>query len=240
MRYFLITAGILLLTLESHSQTVEPSSGVEKRMLQLEFESLYLVEKEETAQVDSWSIPSVLMRYGLTNSVEMQVNVPVLREAIYEDQRMVSSRTFFDKVQAGFSAKLWQQNGILPEAAIMVRALIPVYNYDTSDVGRLLALNMSNKLTDMLSLNYNLGWVHDDDEDSGYYIMNLSCDISPKVHSFVEFFGSTFNGLEMNHNINTGIGFNMGDSFCLDLSVAKGLNSNMLFFGGVFTYQLSI
>jgi len=235
-----MTLALLLCALAVYAQTVEPSSAVQKRMLQLEFESLYLIEKQEAEQVNSWSIPSVLARYGLNNSVEVQVNVPLLREAVYEDQRMVNSRTFLDKVQTGVSVNLWKESGMLPEAAVMARALIPVYAYDNSEVGLLLALNMSNRLSEDLSLNYNLGLVSEESEESGYYIFNLSWNISSKVHSFVEFFGSTFNGTEITHNLNTGIGFNLGNSFCLDLSVAQGLNQNMLFYGGIFTYQLNI
>ena len=222
------------------AQTVEPSMAVEKRMLQLELESLYLIEKEAPEKINSWSIPSVLMRYGLTTSIELQINVPILREAIYQEDRMVSSRTFLDKVQLGLSANLWKEKGVLPETAIMIRALIPVYNNSNNNVGRLVALNMSNSLTDAVSLNYNFGWVSDEGEDSGYYIVNLAWDISSRVHTFIELFGSTYRGFEMTHNINTGIGFNMGNSFCIDLSVANGLNQDMFYFGGVLTYQLNL
>lgn len=231
--YFIFIRSVL-------AQTVEPSMAVEKRMLQLEFESLYLVEKEAVEKINSWSIPSVLMRYGVTTSIELQANVPLLREAIYQEDIMVSSRTFLDKVQLGLSANLWKEKGVLPETAIMIRALIPVYDNSNNDVGRLVALNMSNSLTDAVSLNYNFGWVSDEGEDSGYYIANLAWDISSRVHTFVELFGSTYRGFEMTHNINTGIGFNMGNSFCIDLSVANGLNQDMFYFGGVLTYQLNL
>ena len=231
--YFIFIRSVL-------AQTVEPSMAVEKRMLQLEFESLYLVEKEAVEKINSWSIPSVLMRYGVTTSIELQANVPLLREAIYQEDIMVSSRTFLDKVQLGLSANLWKEKGVLPETAIMIRALIPVYDNSNNDVGRLVALNMSNSLTDAVSLNYNFGWVPDEGEDSAYYIANLAWDTSSRVHTFIELFGSTYRGFEMTHNINTGIGFNMGNSFCIDLSVANGLNQDMFYFGGVLTYQLNL
>jgi hypothetical protein len=230
---------LLMFSIPVNSQTVEPSSGVDPRTLQLEFESLYLVEREQSEQVSSWSIPSVLTRYGLSRSVEVQFNVPLLREAVYEQERMVSSRTFFDKVQAGVAVNLWREKGWLPEAALMARALIPVYEFDTSEVGSVLSLNLSNRLTESLSLNYNLGWIYEE-EPSGYYITNLSWEISDRMHSFVELFGSTNFPGPMTHCINAGIGFNFADSFCLDLSMASGLNCDMMFFGGIFTYQLNI
>ena len=230
---------VLILCCAVYSQTVEPSAGVDHRTLQLEFESLYLVERERSEEVSSWSIPSVLTRYGISNSIELQLNVPLMREAIYEQERMVSSRTFFDKVQAGLAVSLWEENGWLPEAALMARALIPVYEFDTGDLGSVLSLNLSNSITQSLSLNYNLGWIHDA-ENSGYYIANLSWEVSDRVHSFVELFGSTSFPEPVKHCLNAGVGFNFGDSFCLDLSVANGLNCDMMFFGGIFTYQLNI
>lgn len=240
MRILISTLVSLFLCLSICGQTVESSAGIQKRMLQLEFESMYLIEKEQAELVNSWSIPSVLARYGLNHSIELQFNVPLLREAVYDEELMVSSRTFLDKVQAGVSVNLWKENGMLPEAAIMARALIPVYEYDTSEVGTLVSLNMSNNLADSWSLSYNIGWISEEGENSGYYIANLSWDISSKLHSFVEFFGSTAIFDQMTHSINTGIGFNLGDSICLDLSVANGLNHEMMFFGGIFTYQLNL
>lgn len=227
----------LLYTISLSAQTVEPSRGMERSRLQLEFESLFLIEKEGAEKVNSWSIPSVLMRYGLSDMIELQLNVPFLKENTFEGDNMLSSRTFLDNVQVGVSVNLWNEKGLLPEAALMARALIPIYDYQIENIGSLLALNFSNTLTDQLSLNYNLGWIRDQSGDSGYYIANMSWDISSTVHTFIEFFGSTYNNLNINHNINSGIGFNLGDSFCLDLSVASGLNHDMTFFGGVLSYQ---
>lgn len=241
MRLYLLTSVTLFFcTWANFSQTVEPAIAVERRMLQLELESLYVMEKEGAENVNSWSIPSVLIRYGLSNTVELQLNIPYLKESTYKDDLMMNSRTFLDNVQAGVSVNLWKEKGAVPQAALMARALIPVYNYQTSEIGTLLALNLSHTLTEQLSLNYNFGWVADTEGNSAYYIANLSWEISPTIHSFIEFFGSTYNNIEMNHNINSGVGFNLGDSFCLDLSVASGLNQQMVFFGGVLTYQLAI
>lgn len=240
MRFRVVTLVMLMVHILVFGQTVEPSLGVAKGMLQFEFESIYLSEKEEAEEVSSWSIPSLLLRYGLGNSLEFQFNMPFIREAVYQDNSFMSSRTFLDKVQIGLSANLWKENGLLPEAALMLRALVPVYEYDTSNIGRLVALNMSNSLSDALSLNYNVGWVSEEGENSGYYIVNLSWNISSKIHSFVEFFGSTIRDIEMTHNINTGIGFNLGKSFCLDVSVGNGLNQDTFFAGGILTYQLNL
>lgn len=231
---------VCLFSCYNFAQTVEPSMGVEKNLLQLEFESLYVIDQNGVEKVNSWSIPSVLMRYGLNNAIELQVNVPYLKEYVYQDESMVSSRTFLDNVQAGVSVNLWEENGLLPQAAFMARALIPIYDTNNGQIGTLLALNLTNTLTEQLSLNYNLGWVADIEGNSAYYVANLSWNISTVVHSFVEFFGSSYNKIQMNHNINTGIGFNFGKSFCLDLSIAQGLNQEMMFFGGVLTYQLAM
>ena len=110
---------------------------------------------------------------------------------------------------------------------------------DTSEIGSVLSLNLSNPITESLSLNYNFGWIYETGH-SGYYIANLSWEISDRVHSFVEIFGTTNFPEPVKHCLNAGVGFNFGDSLCLDLSVANGLNCDMLFFGGIFTYQLNI
>ena len=236
MKWILVFLGIQF----ALAQTVEPSSGIGNRTIQLELESNHMTEREGSEMMKSWSIPSVLVRYGVSDRIEFQLNVPFMREQNYMEDYMVSSRILFDKVQAGISVNLWKEKGIIPESALMARALIPVYDYQTSEIGKLVSLNFSNTITEQLILGYNIGFIATEFFETTYAILNLYWELSPVVHCFVEYIGTAEIYDMTTQCMNTGIGFNIGQNLSIDLSFAKGLNHKMTSFGGILTYQLHI
>ena len=177
-----------LCTTVSYTQTIEPSSTVEKSILQFELEASYLTEKNSNEELNYWSVPSALIRVGLFESLEIDLSIPVVIEQIYEKNKLNHSLHKFEDLQIGFTLNLWKQNQLLPEAALMSRVLIPIHK--ESSIEELIALNFSNQLTDKLFLNYNIGCVFGNETTSNaYYIVNLSFNASSKVHLFVEDIG---------------------------------------------------
>lgn len=231
---------LLLSCSKLQSQTVEPSAGVGKKIFQIELESLYVVETMNEEEVYTWSIPSTLIRYGVLKSMELQLLVPFYREKRLENNLIMSSRVLFDKLQIGFSLDIFKENGFIPETALMFRTLVPVYNIDTSDLGQLISLNCSNSLSDRFLLNYNLGLVLEKDASFSYYICNLTYNLSERIHFFTEFFGDLYNPERSEHNFNFGGGINFGKSFTLDLSFSKGIDHEMIYYGGVLTYFFKV
>lgn len=226
----------VLLGMTCWAQTVEPSSGVGRRSFQIELESLYMIEKEGREQVRSWSVPSTLFRYGIFEGLEAQLNIPFIDEKKYTADELVSSRQLFDRAQLGFSLDLWTEKGPLPEAAFMYRALIPVREYQSQALGHLISLNLSNTIGERIVLGYNLGWLLDEEEQLGYYIVNLSYEVNSLFHCFVEVFGEFIQAETPSTCVNTGIGFCFTDSLSLDLSCARGIDHDMVYFGGNLSY----
>lgn len=202
----------------------------------MEFESLYVIEREGSEQVRSWSVPSSLFRYGLAQGLEAQLQIPFIDEKRYVADELISSRRIFEQVQLGFSLDLWKQRGVIPETALMYRALVPVMDFQPNEIGHLFSLNMSNALGERITLNYNLGWMLGQEAQLGYYIANCSYELNALLRCFVEVFGEiTLAGIPANC-FNTGIGFTFTDSLCLDLSYAMGIDHDMTYFGGNLSY----
>ncbi len=241
MKHFYLLLSLTILNL-THlvSQTAEPSSNVEKRIFQIELESLYLIEKENNETLNSWSIPSTLLRYGLTNRIELQANIPFMNEKIYEENELVSAEQIFDNAQVGFSLNLWQEKNRLAQAVFMYRAIIPVYSSSESEIGHIISLNLSNSITDKIVLNYNIGAIIGPNTSAGYYIINLAYTITKKIHCFSEIFGDFDDNIFFGHCFNFGIGYNVTNALCLDLSMAKGLAHDMTYFGGVLAYSFNL
>lgn len=228
---------ILCLTLKFNliAQTAEPSATVDKNILQIELESLYTVQNEGSEKMKSWSIPNALFRFGIFNSVELHLNIPIVKEQLWKNDHLVQSLNKFEDFQVGFSANLWKEKKLLPQASIMIRLILPTdKNYK---LGKIVSLNLSNKISGNLTFNYNIGHIQETDNAlSCFYIVNLTYQTSSKFHFFLENFGDLHNESLMSHNLNLGGGYNITEKLILDISASKGLNTNMFYAGGILTW----
>jgi len=218
------------------SQTVESSSGIDKGILQIELESLYVKEKAGDETINSWSIPSTLLRYGINDKIEFQMGLPLINEKIYIQNELVSSQRIFDNAQMGFSINLWNENIFLPEAGFKYTTFLPLTNFELEGFGHSIMLNLSNTITNKLSFNYNIGYFFDSFSHLAFYIANITYEINSKIHCFSEIFGEFGNVQSIRNCMNLGIGACLTKSLNLDLSFANGLNHDMKYFGGTLSY----
>ncbi len=230
----------IISTFNINSQTVEPSTGVDQNNLQIELESIYSIQKEAHQKIKSWSTPSILFRYGFINNVELQLNIPVIKEQLYENKHLIHSLHKFDDIQVGFSVNLLKQHKFMPEAALMVRAIITTNN-KLNSLGKIISLNLSNNLSKSLSLNYNIGYILETTKhSSSYFIANISYELNDKVHLFVEDFIDFSETVLLSNNLTTGIGYNINENFCLDISISNGINHDMFYVGGILSWNINL
>lgn len=239
----IIFALIVLFAIQQNmqSQTAEPSAVINKNILQIEIESTYSIQKVEYEKMTTWSIPNTLFRYGLLNGFELQVNIPIIKEQLWENDHLVQSLNKFDNLQVGFSVDLWKEKKLLPEASIMVRAILPTdHKFTIDNIGKIVSINFSNKISENLMFSYNIGHAEKTDSSSSYfYIANMTYLINSKLHFFVENFGDLHHSRIMSHNINLGGGYNFTNKLILDISVNNGLNQNLFYAGGRLTWIIN-
>jgi hypothetical protein len=229
---------ILILSFKLNAQTVEPAQGVGKNYLQIELETTYTKQSENNETLRSFSIPSALFRYGLSKKIELQLNTPIIKEELYEDDHLIHSLNKFDNIQFGLSYNLINEKKVIPQTALMLRTIIPTYNTCWPNLGYVLALNFSNTLSNKLSLNYNLGLAKECERNAtGYYVVNLNYNVNSDFHCFVENFGDFTTSNFISHNINVGFGFNLKENMVIDFSYKKGINHDLNSVGFIFTYN---
>ncbi len=221
------------------SQTIEPSSGIKKRYFQIEFETIYSIQKKASKTIKSWSIPSVLCRYGLSKNIELQVNLPIVRENLYENDYLIHSLYKFDNIQIGLSMNIWKKKKIITEGALLLRAILPIHkNLKFSKIGHIVSLNMSKILTDKFTVSINFGIVTEITKTTtGFYIANVDFKPNTKIHFFIENFGDFNSVAIISHNVNSGFGFIINKSLAIDFSVANGINHHLFYIGGVITWK---
>jgi hypothetical protein len=212
-------------------QTVEPSSGIPLHNLQLEFEALYSVETESFNKETSWSVPNILVRYGLSNNIELQLHTPFTQVRCFENNQLISNEFTFDEIEFGVSVNLWSQNKFIPEAAIMARIITPVGKLNSNSFGNMVSLNFSNVVSSKTSIHYNLGTTTDFDKNTfGFYTVNLTYQTHKNLRFFIENSGM-FNKNTKSNCLGSGFGFNVIKNFSVDVSVAKSLKRNMYYTG---------
>lgn len=223
------------------AQTAEASSTINKNVFQIEIESVYSIQKENSEKMKSWSIPSALFRFGIADGVEFQLNTPIIKEELWENDHLIHSLNKFDDIQIGVSLNLWKQQKTLPEASFMARAILPTdSNFKIDKIGSLISLNLSNKLSEKFLFTYNIGYaVETDNSKSAFYITNLSFEASSKYHFYMETFGDFANKDFNSVNIGTGVGYNFNEKLTLDLSMANGINHSLFYVGGIITYAVN-
>jgi hypothetical protein len=236
----LISLAFILLQFKLSGQTVEPSSNVLKNNLQLEIETLYSVEKESSMKTTSWNVPNVLIRFGLSKNVELQLHTPFTKERCFINQELTSNIFKFNEVEFGVSFNLWKQNKFIPEAAIMARMVAPTINFSSLGIGNIVSLNFSNVITSTLSFNYNIGTTTSVDKNTtGFYVLNVGYEPNSKIHFFIEnASGFTFNNIESNC-LGTGFGVNITNNWAIDFSMAKSLKNNMFYTGAILTWVIN-
>lgn len=222
------------------SQTAEPARGVEKKTLQIELESIYSVQKENSSTIKSWSIPNLLLRYGLLKNLEMQFNVPLIREKLIEHDALIYTINKFHDIQIGFSLNLWAQNKWIPETAFLYRSVLHSKpNLQFLNVDNVYSINFSNNLNEKLTLSNNIGYATE--KTSGYtrfIVSNLDYSYSSKTNFLIEYSCNDTKESGVFQNITIGVGYALNKNITLEYSVAKGINHNLFYTGGRLTYVI--
>lgn len=215
-----------------YSQAVEPASTVGNNILQIEIEGIFAKEKDGTSETASWMVPNTLFRFGISDKTELQFNAPFQGERLHEQNEHVYTLHRFDDFQIGASLNLWNEHKYIPQAALMVRAILPSTNLSFKNIGEIVALNFSNNFGSKLSLNYNLGYIHEVSQShAGYYIINLYYAPNQTWHFYIENTGEFVENETIYQLANAGFGMNITNNFTADFSFGKGINQNTYYTG---------
>ena len=221
-------------------QTIEPSSAVRKNLVQLEFETLYSVEQSRVQRNTTWNIPNVLIRYGLSDNLEMQLHTPFTKERCFENKELTSTIFSFNEVELGFSVNLWKQKNLIPEMAVMVRAISSTASFGFDQIGSMVSLNFSNSISEKFTIGYNIGATTNIDKyTTGFYVLNLDYAPTPQIHFFLE------NAVNLNFDtmqsncLGVGFGIALDNNMAVDFSAAKSLLHDMFYTGAILTWAIN-
>ncbi|MCF8374151.1 MAG: transporter [Bacteroidales bacterium] len=228
----------------------ESSVTVPKGSLQIE--TGYVFEntsKDYTSQ----SIAGTLLRFGLSNNLELRVGAGYMNDNYDEEINGLVADVLlpeydfkgFTPFMIGAKINIGEENGIVPEMAILTEFTLGGTGDDVfyeDAMGTKVLFSFSHTLTDFLSFGYNLGAKYDGNQAAAnlLYSFVLGASAFNKLGAFVEVYGSSIKNNLPDHRFDAGITYLLTDNLQLDLSGGIGLSdiSPENFIGAGFSYRL--
>lgn len=175
--------------------------------------------------------PSVLWKFGLTNRFELRLVTELVTEKI-ED----GSTSGVLPVAAGFKFSLLQEQGVIPQTAVMGHLTSPKGGSEPFHLlqpAPSFRFNMQHSLSDRAGLGYNLGAEWDGYNKSPVYIYTLATDISLGKRSglFVELYGFFPRKAKAEHCFSGGFTWLVNNNLLFDIAGSGGLTSGSHKFG---------
>jgi len=173
--------------------------------------------------VRAYNYPTLMARYGLFKQLELRVSASVQDSVPVDNRRHPWG---IGPPELGARLHLWQQHGLLPEAAFTAAATLPVGKeaLRPSSPEARLRLGFTNSLTSKLALTYTYGygWLPDAREQK--YALKLGATFSDRLSGYGEFFGTTTSGSSPDNEADAGLLWLLKPNLQLDIAAGIGLS----------------
>lgn len=174
-------------------------------------------------------IPTTLLRYGLTKSIEIRI-VDQLEH--FKDLNNNGNFGISD-LEIGAKVQVLKKENINTEMAFLSHLIIPTgtNGFSNDKFGIVNKIAVSHSLNELLGLGYNLGYNY-----FGYgkgdliYSVALGIGITEKTGFYVETFGEITGFKDPVSNFDSGLTYLIKQNLQLDLSFGLGLNQKMNYF----------
>lgn len=202
----------------------EAATVVPKGTLQIESGYFYQKNRQNNTEYKTHAYPAALFRVGVLHWLELRLQ-GALKDSVIENGTR-SKLDGFGPLSVGTKVKLWEEQGVLPEAALLLMVALPVGSvaFRPNMVEPQFRLALKNTLPQGLELNYNLAYGWTDGKSVPAYSANLSNEFSDKLTAYVEAFGSKEEGEKAEHQADIGLLFFPLHNLQLNAAVGFRLN----------------
>jgi hypothetical protein len=134
-------------------------------------------------------LPSTNWKYGITNNVEA-----IIVTDIVFDKTPESSTTGLQPLKFGLKLKLWDGEGMLPDASASIKVAVPKLaskGWQATYLAPNLRLLLKNKVTEKISVGFNFGGIWDGQTPDAQFFYSFSpkYKLSQKFECFIESYG---------------------------------------------------
>ena len=214
------------------------SQGTFQAEIGLQFEN----DETNFASFKTYHLPETTLRYGLLEFAELRVraqldhHVTDLKSNLQPENR--NTDTGLNDVMVGTKLQFLKNSGFIPDAALQADFKLPVGD-ETLKTGKVepkIRLNFQNKLTEGLSLNYNIGLEWEENlsflenekyNHIGLYTLALQYQFTESFMAFAEAYGE-FEDKDMRQSFDAGVAYKLLPNLQLDAYTGFGLSEEAL------------
>ena len=211
-----------------------------------QFEAGVVFEKtaRDGSTTKNYSYPSVLMRYGVLNNLELRMQVENTNETT-EENGLSTSKKGINPVSLGFKINACDENGLRPAIGFEISFALPNLaskDFKNNFTGTNILLAMQNSITDKFSAGYNLGasWDGNTAEPTFFYTLSLGYEFTKRISGFAEVYGFMPEKTRADHRFDFGLSFLALNNLAFDASAGLRITDNApdYFLNGGFSFRL--
>jgi hypothetical protein len=176
--------------------------------------------------------PTLLSKYGLSDRFELRlITELVTAETVDPLSGRKTTDGGFRPIQVGGKLRLLEEKGWIPKTSLIFHIGVPKLAtpaFQPSQWAPNFRFVMQNKLTEIISLGYNLGavWTGNDGKPTWLYTLAPGIDFAPNWYAYIEAFGFLNADNHPQHSFDGGIAYNFTPDARIDLSGGFGLTPN--------------
>ena len=212
----------------------ESSITVGKNNFQIESGGMY----QKSDNSNSFFGPSTLLRYGITNGIELRFVTQYEFTKIVLDGGEIKYSGFND-LEFGAKIQLLKKETKNTEIAFLSHVIIPTAkeNLMSNRVGVVNKLAISHVIFDKIGLGYNIGYDYVGRQSSLTYSLALGFQLSNSLGFYIEPYGEWGESNNFESNFDVGFTYLVNDNFQLDASYGVGLNNDMQYLSVGFSWR---
>ena len=170
--------------------------------------------------------PTTLWKYGLNKKFEFRL----ITELVTEKQKAMTT-TGLAQIKLGFKVNISQEKGIIPITSLIVHLSVPGISsksFRSTYYAPSFRFTMQNKLSEKISLGYNLGAEWDEKTHTPTYLYTLTTgyELSERLNTYIEVYGFVSKNELADHRIDGGFTYLVNHNIMLDISGGFRLTSN--------------
>ena len=215
----------------------ESSITVENAALQIE--SGVNFENVNNHAIKSVFGPSTLIRYGISNGIELRF---VSQYESTKIELVGSSLDYsgFNDLEIGAKIQLFKMENKNIEIAFLSHLILPTAktNLTTTNFGVVNKLAFSHVLSNKIGLGYNIGYDLIEKQSALTYSLALGFALSETIGFYIEPYGSWGEANIFENNFDVGLTYILNNNFQLDVSYGRGINNDMEYVSAGFSWKI--
>ncbi|MEO6489870.1 MAG: transporter [Ferruginibacter sp.] len=209
---------------------------VPKKYVQVETGFVY---EDLGSKSSSTLMPTILLKYGVTDRFELRVITEV--ERVKQDSKQ---NTGINPVKIGFKTKLLEEKNILPAISFLGHLSLPkiASKDNTADFyAPSFRFSFQHTLSSKVSLGYNIGAEWDGFTPTPYFLYTISTaySVTEKFGAFVELYGFVPQDEISDHHADAGFTYLLSNNLAIDISGGINLSNHSpgYFIGAGFSFR---